>query len=74
MISIETDMNNVDTGNHRNENENGNITQNGNSQKRTSDDNNLINIKSCDEIATSFGEQSGSDRTTSSRTADTSIS
>jgi hypothetical protein len=73
MISIETDMNNVDTGNHKNENENGNITHNGNSQKRKSD-NNLMNIKGCDEIATSFGEQSGSDRTTSSRTADTSIS
>ena len=75
MISIETDMNNVDTANHKNENENGNgnITQNGNSQKRKSD-NNLMIIKGFDEIATSFGEQSGSDRTTSSRTADTSIS
>lgn len=73
MISIETDMNNVDTATSKNENENGNITYNGNSQTHVND-NNLMVINGCDEIATSYGEQSGSDKTTSSRTGDTSIS
>jgi hypothetical protein len=79
MISIETDMNNVDTAaaiNHKKGEigeTNGNITQNGGSQKRTAD-NSLVVINGCDEImTTAAGATSGSDMT-SSRTLDTSIS
>lgn len=72
MISIETDMNFVDKAPPVTINEtNGNITQNGNSQ-------NTMVIKGCDEIMTTTiitsKDHSGSDRTSSSRTADTSIS
>ncbi|KAG5669954.1 hypothetical protein PVAND_000243 [Polypedilum vanderplanki] len=75
MISIETDMNNAGTvtiNQKKSENieTNGNITQNGNSQKRVGD-NKLLVINGCDEIMTTTTVvTSGSD----SRTADSSIS
>ena len=66
MISIETDMNNIyDANNQRkNEKENGNHSTN----EVQINDNNLMVIKSCDEITSEHSER------TSSRTNDTSIS
>lgn len=66
MISIETDMNNIFDGNNQQNNEKEN--SNHSSKEVQINDNNLMVIKSCDEITSEHSER------TSSRTNDTSIS
>lgn len=85
MISIETDMNNVETAaaatminNHKRSEvveNNGNIAHNGSSQKRFADGN-LMAINGSDEIMTTtvVTTTSGSEVTSSSRTVNSSIS
>lgn len=70
LISIETDMNNCNDSNHKEKNDDGNISAN--SANPTTDKNHLI-VQGCEDMISS-SSTGLSPRTSSSRTQDTSIS